>query len=101
MFSEYLARWGLTADGDAIQTHGSHLLPVRQRGVPAMLKVADEAEERAGGLLMTWWDGDGAARVLAHGGDALLLERAEGRRSLTNLVQQGAMTRRAGSSPRL
>ena len=54
-----------------------------------MLKVADEAEERAGGLLMTWWDGDGAARVLAHGGDALLLERAEGRRSLTDLVRQG------------
>lgn len=30
---------------------------------------------------MAWWDGDGAARVLAREGDALLLERAEGKRS--------------------
>lgn len=54
-----------------------------------MLKVAHEAEERLGGLLMRWWDGEGAARVLAWDGDALLLERAIGSRSLVALVHDG------------
>jgi streptomycin 6-kinase len=30
-----------------------------------MLKLAIEAEERFGVMLMDWWDGDGAAQVLA------------------------------------
>jgi streptomycin 6-kinase len=89
MFTEYLARWGLTPDGDPIVTHGSRLLPVRQGGVPAMLKVATEAEEKFGGLLMSWWDGEGAARVLAHDGEALLLERAEGKTSLSDMARHG------------
>jgi len=66
MFSDYLERWGLTPDGDPIVTHTSRLLPVRQGGVPAMLKVALHAEEKRGNLLMTWWNGQGAAPVLAH-----------------------------------
>ena len=41
---------------------------------------------RRGGALMAWWDGDGAARVLARHGDALLLERAMGPRSLAAMV---------------
>ncbi len=45
-----------------------------------MLKVATEPEERRGADTMTWWDGDGAAQVLAHEGDALLMERAKGQR---------------------
>ena len=87
MFTEYLARWQLTPDGDPIVTHSSTLLPVRQRGVPAMLKVAVEAEEKRGGLLMSWWNGKGAARVLAQGRDALLLERAMGSRSLAEYTR--------------
>jgi hypothetical protein len=47
-----------------------------------MLKLSSAEDERAGGLLMEWWSGDGAARVLARDGDALLLERAEGTASL-------------------
>lgn len=54
-----------------------------------MLKVASEAEERWGGLLMAWWDGEGAARVLAHEGDALLLERAVGTASLAEMAHAG------------
>ena len=54
-----------------------------------MLKVAMAAEEKAGGALMAWWDGQGAARVLAHGGDAILLERAEGKVLLSDLVRNG------------
>ena len=45
-----------------------------------MLKVAVEAGEKAGGALMAWWGGRGAARVLAHDADAVLLERAAGGR---------------------
>ncbi|MFI4996315.1 MAG: aminoglycoside phosphotransferase family protein [Hyphomicrobiales bacterium] len=89
MFSEYLARWGLTPDGEAITSHSSRLLPVRQNGVAAMLKIALIDEEKSGGVLMSWWNGDGAARVLAGDGDAVLLERAEGRRSLAELARGG------------
>ncbi|HEV8392102.1 MAG TPA: aminoglycoside phosphotransferase family protein [Dongiaceae bacterium] len=90
MFDRYLKRWGLTRDGVPIVTHSSDLLPVRQDGRPAMLKIAREAEERRGASLMTWWDGDGAARVLAHDGDAVLLERATGNRSLAAVAHGGA-----------
>lgn len=62
MFDAYLSRWNLVPDGAPITTHAARLLPVRQAGVPAMLKVAVEEDERQGGVLMTWWDGHGAAR---------------------------------------
>jgi streptomycin 6-kinase len=83
MFSGYLERWSLTPDGDPIITRSSRLPPVRQNGVPTMLKVAVDAEERLGGLLMAWWGGRGAARE----GDAILMERAENGISLTELAQ--------------
>jgi streptomycin 6-kinase len=89
MFIEHLTRWGLTPDGDPILTRNSHLLPVRWRGAPAMLKVALEAEEKAGSVLMAWWGGEGAARVLANEGDAILLERADGRASLADFARHG------------
>lgn len=77
MFDLYLARWRLRPDGAAIHTHGSDLLPVTTAdGAPAMLKLARWPEERAGAALMRWWNGDGAARVLAADEDALLMERA-------------------------
>jgi streptomycin 6-kinase len=76
MFAEYVVKWDLVPDGEPIRTHSSRLLPVRQHGVPAMLKVAQAPEEKSGAQLMVWWHGDGAARVLAHDADALLLERA-------------------------
>ncbi len=89
MFDRYLSLWELTPDGAPIITHSSRLLPVRYKGVPAMLKIAMETEERWGGLLMVWWDGEGAARVLAHEGDALLMERAIGKNSLIEMVRKG------------
>ena len=58
-------------------------------GTPAMLKIAVDAEEKFGGLLMKWWDGQGAARVFAHEDDALLMERAEGLGSLVNMARSG------------
>ena len=87
MFENYLDLWRLDPDGEPIMTTTSRLLPVRQDGLPAMLKVATEPEELRGADTMTWWDGDGAACVFAHEGDALLMERAEGSTSLEMMAQ--------------
>ncbi|MDW4800271.1 APH(6) family putative aminoglycoside O-phosphotransferase, partial [Escherichia coli] len=54
-----------------------------------MLKLSHEPDERLGAIVMEWWDGDGAARVLAHDGDALLLERAMGAASLSAMAHTG------------
>lgn len=88
-FEPWLKRWSLIADGAPIITPGSRLLPVRMGDTPAMLKLAEDAEEKYGNLLMTWWDGEGAARVLAHHGDGLLMERAMGQRSLMHMALNG------------
>lgn len=82
----YLDRWGLEADGEPTRTATSVLLPVRRGADRALLKVAQVEEERAGGRLMAWWAGRGAARVLEHDDTAVLLERATGPRSLTVLA---------------
>ena len=76
-------------DLDVIVTHAARLLPVRQHGEPAMLKLSHEPNERLGGIVMAWWDGDGAARVLARDGKALLLERAMGAASLSDIARTG------------
>ncbi|MGH2617308.1 MAG: aminoglycoside phosphotransferase family protein [Thermomicrobiales bacterium] len=89
IFGPYLDRWRLSPDGDPITTHSSRLLPVRRDGEPAMLKIATEPEERSGAETMVWWGGEGAARVLAHDGDALLLERATGNSSLADIARSG------------
>src|SRR5262245_41680312 len=70
MFDEHLQRWNVTIDGAPAVTATSALLPVRWGDTPAMLKVAVHAEEKRGNQLMIWWDGHGAARLLAHGEDA-------------------------------
>jgi streptomycin 6-kinase len=89
MFSGYLERWELTPDGDPIATPTSRLLPVQWGGAPAMLKIAVSDEERLGGFLMVWWDGKGAARVLAHGKNAILMKRAEPGPSLGHIAHNG------------
>ena len=55
-----------------------------------MVKVSHHVEERRGAALLDAWRGHGAARVLAHDGDAILLERATGGRSLVSMAQTGA-----------
>ncbi|HWT58176.1 MAG TPA: aminoglycoside phosphotransferase family protein [Rhizobium sp.] len=89
MFAAHLDRWSLISDGEPIITHSSRLLPVLWQEKPAMLKVAADVDERCGALLMQWWDGDGAAHVYAHEGDAVLLERAMGERSLLAMAMNG------------
>ncbi len=90
MFESHLKRWRLTVDGEQIDTHSSHLLPVLWDGRPAMLKISRDEAERTGGALMRWWDGIGAARVYAHDSEAVLLERAMGRRSLLAMAMDDA-----------
>ncbi len=85
MFDSYLARWGLTPDGDPIATRAARLLPVRRGSEPAMLRIAILSDAKGGEVLLKWWDGRGAVRLLASDGDALLLERAMGPRSLSAL----------------
>jgi streptomycin 6-kinase len=89
IFEPWLKRWALVPDGAPIITPGSRLLPVRLNDRPAMLKVALDVDEKYGNRLMTWWDGDGAAQVLAHHEDGLLLERAMGSRSLMHMAMNG------------
>ncbi|MFJ3448280.1 aminoglycoside phosphotransferase family protein [Pseudomonas sichuanensis] len=89
MFDHYLQRWDLTVDGEAFSSLNGHLVPVRQRGTAAMLKISQEPEEQAGSLLMAWWGGAGAAPVLAHDGEALLMVRAQGSASLLQMVAGG------------
>lgn len=86
-FQPYLDRWDLVADGEATVTPTAQLLPVRRSGEPAMLKLSSNPDQQRGAALMQWWDGDGAARVLARDATALLTERAVGIRSLGDMAR--------------
>jgi streptomycin 6-kinase len=88
-YAPYLTRWTLEADGEEIVTRAARLLPVRQGDEPAMLRIATHPEAKDGGVLLAWWDGEGAARVLEADGDALLIERAVGEKSLTAMARSG------------
>jgi streptomycin 6-kinase len=75
--AHWLARWDLTVDGEAFvgPYSGNVLAPVRQGETLAMLKLARSPQERLGAQVMVWWDGHGAAPVLAQASEALLLLR--------------------------
>ncbi|MCK0197452.1 APH(6) family putative aminoglycoside O-phosphotransferase [Ancylobacter sp. 6x-1] len=89
MFRTWIERWRLVPDGEPLATPLARLLPVRRDGAPAMLRIADGEERRRGAALMAWWAGDGAARVLARDGTALLLERATGGGALADMAREG------------
>ena len=81
--------WQLVANDRPVRTASSYLVPVTRDGYPAMLKVTSDPDERRGNHLMTLWNGQGAAAVLEHDLDALLLERAVIGRTLADLVYAG------------
>lgn len=87
MFQPYLRLWNLAPDGEPIITPGAQLLPVLRSGVPAMLKLSENADQKRGAALMEWWDGDGAARIFARSDSALLMERANSMRSLAHMAR--------------
>ncbi|RWX00491.1 aminoglycoside phosphotransferase family protein [Flavobacterium cerinum] len=86
---KYTKLWKLSPDGDSFFTYCSLLQPVIYKDTPAMIKIPMEAEERKSSLLMVWWDGNGAAKVLEYDDNALLLERISGDHiSLVDMVKQ-------------
>lgn len=91
-FSPWLTRWNLAPAGEPIRTHASQLLPVLHQSQPAMLKLPEVEDERRGHLPLEYWNGDGAARLLARSehGEAMLIERATGSRSLAAMARSGA-----------
>lgn len=86
----WLSRWNLIPDGTPFITHTSQLYPVKTaaHGIKAMLKVTDDLDEQAGNALMTWWEGNGAAQVIAHENEAILLSRATGSASLSAMSRE-------------
>lgn len=91
MFSTYLSRWELVPDGVPFVTRTSQLLPVKtiHGDKKAILKLTRDDSEQNGCRLMVWWRGIGAAKVLAHEEGAILLERATGIDSLTEMSRSG------------
>jgi streptomycin 6-kinase len=88
-FQHVLQLWQLVPEGEPIITPSSHLLPVRWMGRAAMLKRALDIDEQLGSRVLDWWDGDGAALVYAYDGDTVLMERAQGERSLMRMALEG------------
>lgn len=95
LFDTYLERWGAQAAGKPFATPSSHLLPViltgKRQGLPGMIKITQDPDERIGSQVLQWWDGDGAARVYASDPDsgALLMERATGTKHLLCMALEG------------
>lgn len=85
-----MAAWGLRGAEPVADTPRAWLWRVKQGDVAAVLKVLKPgaADEARGMALMAWYQGRGAARVLAAGEGALLMERIAGP-SLGDLVRGG------------
>lgn len=90
MFSLYFEKWSLQPDGEIIVTPSSHLHPVRYRNRQAMLKVAQDPEEKFGRLPMLYWNGQGAAKVYESDGEAVLMERTDSQRNLFHMAMTGS-----------
>jgi streptomycin 6-kinase len=86
-FEAWLKLWDLKVDGEPLSTQTSHLLPVRYKDNPCMLKIALVEEEQIGSQLMAWWNGQGAAKVFLQNENAILMERATGSRSLKEMAR--------------
>ncbi|WP_427772801.1 aminoglycoside phosphotransferase family protein [Comamonas thiooxydans] len=95
LFDIHLHRWSAKAAGDPFTTDTSDLLPVilarNWADLPAMIKITRNLDERIGGRVLQWWDGNGAARVYACDQDsgALLMERATGSKHLLHMAREG------------
>jgi streptomycin 6-kinase len=89
----YLRFWNLVADDSETETSSSWVLPVRRGDEAATLKVLKPgSDERNAALLLRYFDGDGAVRLLASDAHALLMERATGSRSLKAMTLSGQDT---------
>ena len=88
--AQYRRKWGLTVDGSLSETPTSWLMPVRQRGQPAMLKILKRtSDERAAASLLRYFAGSGAVQLIAADDDGLLMERADDDVSLRTMAITG------------
>jgi streptomycin 6-kinase len=89
ILAPYLSAWRLAPAGASIVTPRACLAPVTRDGEALMLKVATDPDERFGGVLLAWWNGQGAAHLIEADADAILMERATGSRSLAAEARGG------------
>jgi streptomycin 6-kinase len=86
----YTGLWALVPDGDFFYTHSGLLQPVIFEGKKAIIKISKRKQEDRAAKLMLWWQGNGAAKVLKYKDPALLMERAMGTLSLSDMAANGA-----------
>lgn len=94
---ELLDLWGLTLDPMS-RTYGdwNRILFVRRRGTPFILKLVGDGHNAADeAAALSRWDGSGAVRLFEQTPDALLLERLDPNRSLSDLPLVDALPRYA------
>src|SRR5258708_3378330 len=96
-------RWSLTLGEPYEQGAAGYTTRVTlSDGTPAVLKLSTpHRESEHEGDALRAWDGDGAIRLLAHEGDALLLERCEPWTPLWRLGPDAALDVLIGLLPRL
>jgi streptomycin 6-kinase len=86
-----LATWNLAPDGALVETLSSWLIPVRRDGTPAMLKIFKPiSDERDAAAFLRYLDGKAAVRVIDADDAAVLMERADGPRSLASMAVSGS-----------
>jgi streptomycin 6-kinase len=89
LFAPWLTRWNLVPDGEVIVGTWAKVMPVRCNGEPAMLKAGLTDSEASALDLLSWYEGQGAVRLLERGDTAVLMERAVGQRSLAAMARGG------------
>jgi streptomycin 6-kinase len=90
VFTRFLSLWHIEPDGVSFETSSSWLLPVKNKRTAAMLKVMKpSSDERNAAALLRYLDGKGAVRLYEAQENALLLERANGARSLMEMATAG------------
>ena len=87
--AERLARWGLTADGEPVETIAGVVQFVRRGQERLAFKVSTAADEAAQAATLAHWGGHGAVRVVDVDAGALLMERAWPGEPLSGLVLEG------------
>ena len=81
--------WKLRADGAYFLSGYSLLQPVIFENQDAIVKIALNGKKPAGISLLTCWNGNHAVKIFEHRENALLMERAKGKRSLKDMVLTG------------
>src|SRR5258708_1458536 len=87
---DIMQRWGLTGDGQVLDTPSGCIVFVRRAGERAVLKVRfEESDERSTAAALAHFAGRGAVRLLGEDGKVLLLERAQPGIPLSERVHAG------------